>query len=330
MRIREQGYILLATLGALAVLTAMIGYFAARVEIMRENARALRAVAETRIAQASAYSETVFRLTTLPRTAHGFGVEAAGGVAADGRPYRIDATVVRVQDARGLVSLNTGNRGLLWSMLVLQGSTAGEADRLIDALEDYIDTDSLVRLNGAEAPTYKALDRPPPVNDWLDSTAELPRIVAWRELIRSRPELRRLFSVSLDVFVNPNTATRELLEALPGATKEGVGRLLAYRKNGAVNSAEQLAAISGIAPDPELLVFAPQDWLRVETMPVGGGPGFEYNLLLTLASGQKPWQLLEVRSLSGPPPPASDDQIVIPLAELAPAPDANPVAAGNR
>ena len=330
MRRREHGYVLLATLGALAVLTAMIGFFAVRVEIMRENTRALRAVAESRIAQAGAYSEAVFRLTTLPRSAQGFGVEAAGGVVADGRPYRFDAFIVRVQDSRGLVSLNTGNRAVLWRLLVLRGITAGEADRLVDTLEDYLDTDNLVRLNGAEAPTYDALDLPPPANDWLVSTAELGRIVAWRELIRKRPELRRQFSASLDVFLNPNTGTRELLEALPGATEEGVSRLLAYRRTSALTSAGQLAAITGIVPDPDLLVFAPSDWLRVETTPVGGGPGFEYNLLLTLANVRKPWQLLEIRSLAGPPPRASDDQAALPLAELAIPPSANSVAAGNR
>ena len=330
MRIREQGYILLATLGALAVLTAMIGFFAARVEIMRENTLALRTVTESRIAQMSAYSQTVYRLTTLPRSANGFGVEAAGGVVADGRPYRVDTTIVRVQDARGIVSLNTGDRSVLWRLLVLQGLAAAEADRLVDTLEDYIDTDNFVRLNGAEAPTYEALGLPPPVNDWLDSTAELPHIVAWRDLIRSHAEMRRLFGVALDAFINPNTATRELLEALPGATKEGVGRLLEFRKLGAVTSVEQLAAISGIVPKPDFLIFAPGDAFRLETKPIGGGPGFEYNLLLTLANGQKPWQLLEVRSLSGPRPRASNDEVVSSLAELAGAPSANPVAAGNR
>ena len=327
---RQRGYILLATLGALAVLTAMIGFFAARVEIMRENTLALRTVAESRIAQAGAYSETVFRMTTLLRSANGFGSEGAGGLAADGRPYRVDSTVVRVQDARGLLSLNTGDRSLLWRLLALQGIAPGEADRLLDTLEDYIDTDSLVRLNGAEAPAYEALGLPPPVNDWLASTAELAHIIAWRELIRSRPELRRAFSVALDAFINPNTVTRQLLEALPGATREGVNRFLEFRKQRAVSSPEQLAAISGIVPNPDLLVFAPGDYFRVETMPLGGGPGYEYNLLLTLANGRKPWQLLEIRSLSGPPPRASDDQVPSPMAELADAPSANPVVAGSR
>src|SRR6185295_9555298 len=105
MRARERGYVLLATLGAIVVLTSMIVFFAARVEIMRENTRELRAVAESRVDQLSAVSETIFRLTTQPRTANGFGFDGAGGIAADGRPYRIGTTVVRVQDARGLVSL---------------------------------------------------------------------------------------------------------------------------------------------------------------------------------------------------------------------------------
>ena len=330
MRIREHGYILLATLGALAVLTAMIGFFAARVEIMRENTLALRTVTESQVAQMSAYAEIVYRLTTLPRTVSGFGVEATGGVVPDGRPYRVDAVVVSLQDARGLVSLNTGDRSVLWRLLVLQGIGASEADRLVDTLEDYIDTDNLVRLNGAEAPTYDALGLPPPLNDWLDSTAELGHIVAWRDLIRSHPEIRRLFSVARDAFINPNTATRELLEALPGATKEGVGRLLEFRKVGAITSVEQLAAVSGIAPNADFLMFVPGDAFRLQTKPVGGGPGFEYNLLLTLANGRKPWQLLEVRSFSEPRSKASDAEIVSSLGELASVPSANPVAVGNR
>jgi general secretion pathway protein K len=316
MLARNQGYILLATLGVIVVLTVMVGFFAVRLDMMRENTRQLRAVADARIAEANAFAEIMLRMVTLPRSENGFGVDS-DRMVTDGRPYRIGPTIARVQDARGLVNLNLSEPNLIWRLFVLQGIGPADADRLVDTLEDYIDTDSAVRLNGAEASAYEAAGMPPPPNDWLISTGELGHIAGWSDLLRSRPELLRLFTVARDGFVNPNTAGRELLQALPGATKEGVARFLDLRKTQQVHSTSELAAVTGIAPGTDLIRFLPGDYFRVETIPVGAGPETEYTVLLTLADDNKPWRLLEIRFAADSSRRAPDDDPVVPLAELA-------------
>ena len=172
----QRGYALLLVLGSLAAIAVVAGRFASRVDLLRGQARTMQAYADASVAAAGALAVGQYWVATREAGPLGFG-SGAELLRADGTTYTLsNAATVQVQDQRGLIALNTVDLAPLRSLLQLQGVAPPKADAMIDGLLDYTDTDGLHRLNGAEAPAYEALGRPPPRNDWLLSTHELSQV----------------------------------------------------------------------------------------------------------------------------------------------------------
>lgn len=88
-------------------------------------------------------------------------------------------TLIRLQDASGLISLNKRNDTMLRSVLKASGANPAEASNIIDALADYIDTDDRRRNNGAEINDYRRDNMAPPSNSPLRSHEELGAVWGW-------------------------------------------------------------------------------------------------------------------------------------------------------
>lgn len=104
----------------------------------------------------------------IPRTAENY-------LRLDDHPYRLGEAVLRFQDARGLIHLNLGSDYDLYALLGLFGVEAAARGPLIAKLQDYVDANSLVRLNGAEAPEYEEAGLEPPANAPLRTPWEVRR-----------------------------------------------------------------------------------------------------------------------------------------------------------
>src|SRR5205823_15084230 len=121
---------------------------------------------------------------------------------------------LRFQDARGLINLNFGSADDLFALLGLFGIPVEERSPLAAKLQDYIDADSLTRLNGAEAPQYGDAGLDPPANAPLRTPWEVRRILDWDKadgIAREDSEWPLLTTTaSVDGF-NVNTAPRALL-----------------------------------------------------------------------------------------------------------------------
>ena len=94
----------------------------------------------------------------------------------DDSPYGFGDTVLRFQDARGLINLNIGSDSDLFALLGIFGVSTADRQPLIAKLQDYVDEDDFVRLNGAEARQYKEAGREPPTNAPLRTPWEVRRI----------------------------------------------------------------------------------------------------------------------------------------------------------
>jgi general secretion pathway protein K len=121
---------------------------------------------------------------------------------------------------------------ILRKYLEVKGVDLNERDHMIDCLLDWIDPDNLVRLNGAEEePGYK------PSNAPLKTLEEVRRIRGWEEFC-SNPNWQEdftLFSVNQGGSnqgpqIDINSASRDVLLALPGFTEPLVDRLLEIRR----------------------------------------------------------------------------------------------------
>jgi general secretion pathway protein K len=99
---------------------------------------------------------------------------------ADETPYKFDAiSVLRIQDAGGLINLNRIDRPVLERFLQTCGVPDEQVPFLSDALEDYIDSDDLQRVNGIEKDGYALAGKPPPRNAPLLSVEEVWQVFGW-------------------------------------------------------------------------------------------------------------------------------------------------------
>lgn len=114
---------------------------------------------------------------------------------------------------------------VLRKYLEVKGVDLNERDHMIDCLLDWVDPDNLVRLNGAEEePGYK------PSNAPLKTLDELKRVRGWEEFT-SKPDWDADFTLnSANAQIDINSASRDVLLALPGFTEMMADRLLQMRR----------------------------------------------------------------------------------------------------
>ena len=95
-------------------------------------------------------AESLSRRPDLPRRVEARRHCPTSG-AFDGVPVRIE-----MRDESAKIDINTASDPLLRGLLLSVGLTDDEADKLVDAILDWRDPDSLKRPNGAEEPEYRA------------------------------------------------------------------------------------------------------------------------------------------------------------------------------
>jgi general secretion pathway protein K len=143
----------------------------------------------------------------------------------DGMPVKVE-----IRDESAKIDLNTAADSLLRGLLLSTGLADDEASKLLDAILDWRDPDSLKRPNGAEESDYQAAGLPyKPANAPFQAIEELQLVLGMR------PEIYRRIAPSITVFsrqagVNPQLATREVLLAIPGLTTELVDEYVARRE----------------------------------------------------------------------------------------------------
>ena len=152
----------------------------------------------------------------------------------DGSPqaWTFDAIPVRVElrDESAKIDVNTAPDALLRGLLVSLGLNDEDTNRLLDAILDWRDADSLKRINGAEEADYRAAGLPyKPANAPFQAIEELQLVLGMR------PDLYRRLAPMITVFsrqagVNTQLATREVLLAIPGVTPEIVDAFLQKRE----------------------------------------------------------------------------------------------------
>lgn len=294
---RQRGYVLLMVLAALAVMAYVAQRFAQRNDDLRRNALDFSQYADARASVASALSATLYWNATRPLMPAGRGGPDAQ-LRHDGRRYVLpDGGLVMVQDFRGLIAINGGNRQVLTSLLVQDGEPVQRAQAMIDVLDDYIDTDQLKRLNGAERPEYQALGLSGPRNDWLLSVRELEAMPLWRDDPARLERLSRRFSVDIGHLLNPATAPEAVLKAmLPTANPAQIELVKNLRRTDLLTDSRSAQRLTGLAFDDDSYIFAPGNDSRVALWAPGLPRALEYNVRLVPAGERGPWVITEQHS----------------------------------
>jgi len=243
MRIRrlpaaQRGIALILALWITILLTVIASGFAFS---MRSEALATRnalSLARVRAAADGAIERTAFELSrpVVPDTWQ-----------LDGTPHQWQEDDITVQvsavDEASRIDLNVAPDALIKSMLMSLGIEDDRAAHLTDAIADWRDPDDFKRPNGAEEADYRAAGlKYGPSNGPFETIAEVGRVLGMTSDLYAR--VVPLVTVhSRQPGINPATASREVLLALPNATAESVDAYLSQR-------AAALAAKLPIPPFP--------------------------------------------------------------------------------
>jgi general secretion pathway protein K len=143
----------------------------------------------------------------------------------DGVPVRVE-----IRDESAKIDINTAADALLRGLFLSLGIADDEASKIVDAILDWRDPDSLRRPNGAEEPEYRAAGL-----DYKPANAPFQAIEELQLVLGMRPDIYRRIAPMITVFsrqagIFPQLASREVLLALPGVTSEVVDEYLARRE----------------------------------------------------------------------------------------------------
>jgi len=220
----QRGIALVLALWLTILLTVIASGFAFS---MRSEALATRnalSLARVRAAADGAVERMAFELSR-PRVPDAWTLDGAAHSWEDG-DVRISVSAV---DEAARIDLNVAPDALLKSMLIAQGVDDDKAAHIADAIADWRDPDDFKRPNGAEEADYRAAGlKYGPSNGPFETVAEVGRVLGVTSDLYAR--LLPIATVySRQPGINPMTASREVLLALPNATAESVDAYLLQR-----------------------------------------------------------------------------------------------------
>ena len=316
---RAAGFILVATLFAIAVIAIGATYFASRVEGLQAAAFQQQSVTEAEREAVSIGQALIQAVLLNPITERGLVIKDAPNepLLLDGRFYRMsDKTQIAIQDERGLMSLNINDDLQLRRFFSAAGLPVGRHDRLLDTLRDYVDVDDFKRLNGAERRDYIEAKLPPPANDFFTSRDELRRIPGWRELLaeldaRGKPGAAErflgYFSADRVSAINLNTAPRLIVQSLVGIDQARITALLDQRRLAPFQSVAELASFTNGAIDLDMIQLVGASNWRLTYQRDDLAFLIECRLVITPAASDKAAQVNECRHRPRNSIPTDDD-----------------------
>jgi general secretion pathway protein K len=322
MRTFQKAFVLVSTLWILAVLTIAASFFALwtqrTVAVVQANQEDVQGELDMLNTQASLiYLLTTQRMTiaglTLPedetteeqeeldKKNDFWGQDSilsqGGELAIDDRPYfGYGKAYFALQDEAGLLGINLATEPILARLLGLLGVDEALHDPLIAKLQDYIDTDDLHRLNGAEAYHYEKQGLRPPSNRYLINPMEIKRILDWSEQasLWENDRLGQLTNTVLAALPNFNTAPSLVLQAVFNMTAQGAERIIQIRQTIPfynLNTINEIGALN-LTLDPIDLNFFPSFYFRLTLWYEGGKRMRQVHVQLThRADGFKPWKI---------------------------------------
>ena len=291
---RTRGFVLPATLIALAITTVVVAYFFDRASAALRVAQARSAAVDARLGMLDTQAEVLYALSTTYAVPRGSQVGAAT-LYMDNRTYRAERdTRVALQDAAGLFSLNSFTDESMSRLLRAFGTPNDQIPILLDTLKDYIDPDNLKRLNGAEASEYAMAGMAPPRNEPLKVPYEVRNILGWsdrRELWGQRSFEASTTTAQLAGF-NPNTAPTQVLQAMLAITPEGASRLIALRdglvigERAVLDVGGQFSHLTGLP-----LMVSPAQSIRITQWVPGSRVRLRQVVTMTPLSPAAPWRV---------------------------------------
>ena len=308
-----EGFVLVATLWAVAALAVLAAYLDGVVASEVERAVMAKRSLQSELHRRSTEATLIYLFTTGRMNHRGLVLEEEqrfsdalpegdhlpddgdGALGMAGEVYLgLGDSRFSVQDEGGLASVNAPGSPLFVALLEHKGIAASDIERVVARIEDYIDTDSDVTLNGAERHDYRQEGAPPPPNWIMSSPVELKKVLGINEIVAPAQwrRLRPLLTVRPVFGYNFNTMRPEILAAVLGLDEQGIRRVLDERQERRISRLTQIAMLSGKHLDIDEMEVRtlPSRFLRLTTWHEGGGSRILTGIALTPLGGSAPWR----------------------------------------
>jgi len=221
------------------------------------------------------------------------------GPFPDGNRYFLDGSFVPIdlfngetelsfQEESGLVNLRLFQQELIDGLMKYFGADQESRAIFFDSLMDWVDSDDLVRLHGAEKDYYENLGYRPR-NDMVLTPDEILLIKGMEEEIFQK--IRPFIFLGKSGGLNPNTALFEVLMSLPDMTEAGAREVLEYRRTNPITSVLSFSSVCKI------------DYTFYESLFDFGRPNLIYKLKARTKLGKDVTYTMEchVQKIYGPP-----------------------------
>ena len=292
---RERGIALILVIWVVTLLMVIAGSF---LYAMRTDARAARNSALVARGDAVAHAAVARTLIELFKPQ---GSPEVWRRVGEPRSWVFEGAKVTVwlMDESAKIDVNTANNELLKGLFRHAGLSEEDAAKLLDAVIDWRDTDTLTRPFGAEEPEYARIGlQGRPANYPFQSPEELQLVFGMR------PELYQRIAPMITIYsrqsgINPQVAQRPVLLAIPGVTTEAVDLFLAEREG--ARREGQPAPVFTAAGAYASYVQTPAATVRVDVeLNDGMTVSREAVVLLTPQFPRRPYTMLAWREVSRP------------------------------
>ena len=309
----SRGFVLVATLWALAALAVLAAYIDGVVASDLRHAYEARQSLQAELDRRSAEATLVYLLATGRMNHHALILEEEqrfsnslpegetlpdhgdGEILVTGAAYAAPGGIrFAVQDEGGLVSVNAPRFAPFSALLEHAGLAPSDVKRIVARVEDYIDSDHTLILNGAERNDYLSRGESPPLDWIMASPHELRRVLGVDELISPEQwrRLRPLLTVRPVYSYNFNTMRPEILTMLLGLDERGLQAVLEEREKGPLFRLSRLALLSGkhLDLDEMQLRISPTGYMRISVRHESEGSQVLSGIALTPFSDTAPWR----------------------------------------
>ena len=309
---RDRGFVLVATLWALAALTLLASAIDRSVVADVERALLAKQALRRQLDARSTEATLLYLLATGRMNHRALLIESeqvftdpdesgpppnadAAWIGIDGNAYfGLGDVRFSIQDEGGLASVNGPRDPLLAAALRHVGVPRADVDRVLPLVRDYIDADDLLNLDGAERLDYERRGLPPPANFPLASPLELRNVMTVGSIVSHDQwrRLRPLLTASPPLGYNFNTMPSAIVAALLDLDADGIRPLLEAREQRPVVSLGQVGALTGVYPalDAMLVSAVPSARLRIATWSATGNVRSVLGIRLTPKAERVPWR----------------------------------------
>lgn len=309
---RQEGFILVATLWILAGLTILASYIDSLTDINIQQALRQQQEIESEIQRLNTENTLIYLIATNRMTHLGVALEDEQQFTDDiDEPQIASAEHVlkltdqiytglgdvqfSLQDETALVTINSPRFPFLGAALNSVGIERNQASIFKARLEDYIDQDQKLSLNGAEFYDYRVKDLSPPPNYLMATPLELKDLLGFGELMTPQQwhSLKPIMSMRQATGYNFNTMKPALIAALLRVDEQTILPLLEARQKAPIRSVNQVESILRriIDVDEDEMRVLPSRFVRISTWYRNSGQRYLTGVEFTPFVDQSPWRI---------------------------------------